>query len=190
MIGAADELRPRGLEALARRYLDVAARIRRRTGKDVGAGSDALEVEIIRAGTEPIAAAVSDELQRLRLGQGQGAEHDRVEQAEDRRVRANPQGEGQDHDHGKAWCAGECAEGVAQILAQLVEPAPPPHRARILHGQHHVAEPDQGPAASFVGWQAEGDVVGRLPLDMIAEVGVEILQRTFSVRHGPAPPYS
>jgi hypothetical protein len=55
-----------------------------------------------------------DEAVRLRVGQG--AQERQVDEAEDRGVRPDAEGERQHHDRGKAGRLGEQAEGVAQVV--------------------------------------------------------------------------
>ena len=66
--------------------------------------------------------------QLIRILVRQRTQQHGVHDAEDRRVRADPEREGKHDDAGEAWRATQCARRVLQIAAKIVEPD---ERARI-----------------------------------------------------------
>jgi hypothetical protein len=85
-----------------------------------------LEVHVHRVGVHPIPgvaavvrAALVDHDQLARLAHRQVAQHDLIDQGEDRRVGADPEGERQDGDDGEEGAATEPAEGIAEIAGQI-----------------------------------------------------------------------
>ena len=60
------------------------------------------------------------------LGDRKAAQPDRVEQLEDRRVRADAEGEREDRDDGEARLEEEPPRAVAEVLAEAGEEDPPP----------------------------------------------------------------
>src|SRR6185436_14789006 len=78
--------------------------------------------------------------QLFRPYHGQRLQPHGVDHLEDRRVRADPDREREDRDGGESRLPQEQARGVAQILAEPLEPRPAPHLARHFLDRRDVAE--------------------------------------------------
>ena len=69
-----------------------------------------------------------------------GAQDDGVEDAEDRRVHADAERQRQDHDCREPGTTTECAERVARILQQLIDPQRDSHNRRPPSRSRYSAE--------------------------------------------------
>ena len=119
-----------------------------------------------------------DEHQLARVVHRQHPEHQRIDQAEDRRIGADAQGE-REHDH---HCEGAIPEGhphgVAQIPSDLVEPPPMATRPDAFFRLLHAAELKNGEAPRLVRRHAITDLVGGGHVD-------ERLQFVVQITFGP-----
>ena len=91
------------------------------------------------------------------------------------RVRAEPEDEGQDCGNGEAGVAPEAANGKADVLHEVLDEGDASRVARFILPPFDAAE---GPerCGSRARWRhAVGDVGGRLSLDVIEDLVVEIL---------------
>ncbi len=79
------------------------------------------------------------ELELLRFGIAEWLQDHRVNDGEDGRARADAEGERQHCDDCESGALAERAEGVANVLDDLVEPTPRPHGSRILLCARHVS---------------------------------------------------
>ena len=131
------------------------------------------------------------------MGVGQTADQNRVDHREDRHVEpyAQPQRrDGQDHE---GAVAGQATEGVAQVAGDVVEPPRASGVAAQLLDLVEAAELQTGAPARFTRGHAGPEVVGHLPLDVVAQLGVQLglcpvaapqpLQR-LPPAHGAPPP--
>ncbi len=75
------------------------------------------------------------------------------------------------------------AQRIPDILACLVNPPRYPHGARILFHQRHVAKAEQRPPAGLVRRHTPLDVFLSLALDVILDVLVDTVQRSFFGGH-------
>ena len=116
--------------------------------------------------------------QALRLVHRQRAKEQPVEDREDRRVGADPEGKGQDDRDRESRALEERAAGVAQVLPEVVQPG---ERADIpvdLPGLRDAAEAAQGRLACGLWRQALSDEVlcrfRQMARDLVVEVAVHL----------------
>jgi hypothetical protein len=184
VVVAGNELSLRRLDAVPGRHLDGAPQVRRYTGKRVCARADTFEVGIVRSRSRAAPGAVRDKKQGVRFVNRQCAQHDGLEEAEDRRICADAERQGQDHDRRKARIAPQRAERVPHILAHLLEPWTDPDGARVLLRPRNVAEAEHRLTACFLRRHAPVDVVPGFLLDVIADVLVDAIERSFAAHLG------
>jgi hypothetical protein len=79
------------------------------------------------------------ELELLRLRIGERLEDGGVQDREDGRVRADAEAEREHDNAGESGSLADCAERVANVLDDLVEPTPRPDGSRILLCARHVS---------------------------------------------------
>ncbi len=87
----------------------------------------------------------------------------------------------------EAGRTGENARAEAQVLKDLFEPDARPHRARVFFDQRHVAELNQRLTSRLVRGHAALDVGLDLPLDMVAQLLVEVVVTIRSSPHIHVP---
>ena len=112
--------------------------------------------------------------QLLRVGKGQRAQQQRVDDAEDGDVGADAEGENEDGDEGEAAVAAEGAEGVTEILEKNVEFHKSSRFALLVFCQFDAAEANQRLAAGFKGSEAALDVFFDRHLDVRGDLGFEV----------------
>ena len=93
--------------------------------------SDALEVRVGRGAAETSIARGADEDQFLRVHHRQLAQQDRLEEADDRGVGADGDGQRQHDDCREARIAAKRAQRVSKILVQVIDP--PTHAECVPH---------------------------------------------------------
>jgi hypothetical protein len=79
-------------------------------------------------------------------------------------------------DRAEGGRAADHAETVAGILNQLIEPDGNPHRPCVFFGERNAAERPQRRGTRVVGGHAAVDVVRRPAFDVVADIGVEIVE--------------
>ena len=89
-----------------------------------------------------------------------------------------------DGDGGEAGTLAQHAQAEADVLEQLLEPNNAPDLPGLFLDARHVAELAHSRIPRFFGRHAAVDVVLRLPLDMVANVLVEIVEHTLAAAHG------
>ena len=111
------------------------------------------------------------------VGRGDGylPQHQRVDQAEDRGVGANSEGERQRGHRRVAGRLPHRPQRIADVAAEVLDPTDPPGVAALLLDQRHVAELAEGSRARIRGREAGGEIELDLPLEMVAQLGVELL---------------
>ena len=102
------------------------------------------------------------------------AQEEGVDQAEDRRVGADPQGERERRDEGEDGAAAQRAGRVAQILGQLFDEARTPHLPAPLLDLRDPAEGAQSGLAGLARAHAGRDVFSGLLVDVEAQFGGEL----------------
>ena len=80
------------------------------------------------------------------------------------------------------------AQRVADILARLVQSSRYPNRARVLFHERNVAKAEQRLTACLLGRHSRVDVVLSLALDVILDVLVDTIQRSFVARSSSFTP--
>src|SRR5690348_7530332 len=80
---------------------------------------------------------------------------------ENRRIRADAEGECENGDDGETGGFAQHAEAEAQILEQILKPTDAARVATFLLGLFDAAEFDESGAASFLRTHPRGDVGGR-----------------------------
>ena len=144
-------------------------------------GRNAIAVRTVAREVGLFARFPAEDDEMLRVGDGDGAEHDAVDDGEDGGVGADAEGEGEDDDGGEERGFADAAEGEAEILHEMVEPADGPDFARVFHDAGDVAEFSHGGVAGFFGGHAAGDVVLRFDFDVILDVGFEIGEMALAI---------
>jgi hypothetical protein len=115
-----------------------------------------------------------DDDEALGIVEGQRAEEECVDDAEDGDVGSDAECENQDGDDGKDAIAIEGADRVAKILEEDVEPRKAAGSALLLACLLDAAETDEGAAAGFVGRHSLADVFFHGEVDVGLELGFEI----------------
>ena len=108
------------------------------------------------------------------LAHGQGAQDQAVHEREDRGVGADAQGQRQDRDEGEGRAAAQDADAVREVLAEVLEKTRAPSVAALLLHLLDTPELDARAAAGLGLGEAGAHVVGRLALDVVAQLGVEL----------------
>ena len=195
--GAAEEgPHPEGAEELAgdARALDgdrIAA-----AGQDVAVpvdggrqGGQALEARRLRLPLQELRVGELDHARRigpaglparyeaLLLRKREGLEHDGVQDAEHRRACADAHGQRRDgeHRHARAPVLELPAQGVANLAPRFLEPPVAAGVAAQLLDLVEAAELEARAPAGLPGRQPGPQVVGHLSLDVVAELGVELV---------------
>ena len=97
-----------------------------------------------------------------RPGHRQRFDQQRVEQAEERDVAADAEGQRENSRQRESGAAADHRGGVGQVLAQVLEPAPAPRRARILGDERRVAEIAAGGGTRVLVGEPAGAALGHL----------------------------
>ncbi len=134
-----------------------------------------------------VACAPFEENELSRVGDGERAEHDGIDEAKDGGVGADAESEGEDGDGGKSRRVAQGTEGVAEVLQEFVDPDGSPDGARVFFHARDVAEFAEGGVASVLGRHAAGDVRGSLAAEEILNFAAEIFEDVFAAAHGLAP---
>ena len=115
---------------------------------------------------------------------GQRMQEGGVHDAEDRGGRSDAHGHGRDHDGGDARRLAQHAQGAAEVVPELVPPAPTRGFVEALAGLCHVAEGPQGRGSRL--FVAEPSLLEpfRLQLDVGFYLGPEVTQRPLAPPHG------
>ena len=131
----------------------------------VGGVSGAGEAALGGRGRDP------DEL--FCVGKRQGAEHERVNNAEDRDVGTDRQRQDEDSDHGEAGIAAKGAQRVFEVLAKDIEAHKRACLPLMFSGLLHAAELDEGSAAGLGERHAVFDVFVDSEIDVGCEFRIE-----------------
>ena len=108
-------------------------------GQGLGVGLKVLELRVgeqavpVVGGGLPQGERIGELYEALGSGHGQRAHDDGVQQAEDGGIGADSQRQGQDDGGGESGAFAQCAQGVAQILAESLQGGPSPGGASVLH---------------------------------------------------------
>ena len=144
----------------------------------VGEGGRALQelvlplADLLPDGVGPRAALQAHEADGV--AHGQRSQDQAVHERVDRGVGADAQGQGQDRHQGEGRAAAQDADAVRQVLAEVLEEA---RAARVPALLLHLLEaPELDPrAAAGLGLAEAGPhVVGRLALEVVAQLRVEL----------------
>src|SRR5690348_5795692 len=103
-----------------------------------------------------------------------GAEHHRIDQAEDGRVGANAESEGQNGDGCEPRIPAQLAQAVAQILKQGLEPLESPGCAHVLLDLRGVTQSAAGGVGGFFWRGARGLLVFRFQLQMAPQLALKV----------------
>ena len=127
-------------------------------------------------------AAVVDEEQALRLRDGKRLQQQRIDEAEDRGVRADAERKRQDGDDRECRRSTQQPERIADISAQLVDDAQPEHLPAFVSPGVDAAKRDPRQSVSFVGGDAAADEIGTVQIDMqshlVLHLAIEIACQT------------
>ena len=104
--------------------------------------------------------------QRVRVAHRQRTQHDQVQEAEGGDVGADADGQHHDRGEREPRRAPQHPGGVAQVLAQPVDPRPAPRRPRVFAKAHGVAQPRAAGARRHLAMELE--VVGQLLVEAAA----------------------
>ena len=143
------------------------------TAKRLGPLADLFPHQVVEACRIPFRdrAGRRDDPELLGSGHRQGAQQQAVDDAEDRGVGADREGQRQDGDGGEARRASEGAHGVARIVPEIVETRFPAGGAHVILDGCGASELDSRGARRGVAAQAGLHV----PLDRRIEIGAEFL---------------
>ena len=108
------------------------------------------------------------------IAHGQRAQDQAVHERVDRGVGADAEGQGQDRHEGEGRAAAQDADAVREVLAEVLEEARAPRVAALLLHLLDAPELDARAAAGLGLGEAGAHVVGRLALDVVAQLGVEL----------------
>ena len=134
-------------------------------------------VGVDRVGCTGEAAAVAfrcNDDEALGIIEGQRAEEEGVDDAENGDVGSNAESEDEDGDNGEDAIAIEGADGVAEILEENIERGKAAGLTLPLAGLLDAAEADEGAAAGFLRRHALVDVFFYGEVDVGLEFGVEV----------------
>ena len=120
--------------------------------------------------SEPIEICTSS----LRVAHRQRAQHQRVDQAEDRGVGADAQRQREHDDQREPAIPGEHPDGVADVAPDLVEPAAVPRGADAFLGLLDAAKLEQREPARLAGDIAVAHLVGRRRVDEPLKLVIEL----------------
>ena len=186
----AEDVEVRGGDPVADRPLrplpfgEIEAEVLRRA--HAGEGALALRQDGVVAGRGDRVLAAEDH-EPLRLRQGQRPENDGVDDAEDRRGRAEPQGEREHGDEAERRVGGELAHGEPGVLAKLGEVLAAAHvlvplPADLAAGRPHglqIAEAAEGGSARRGRVHAARNVFTgphlEMELELLAHLVVDVL---------------
>jgi hypothetical protein len=115
----------------------------------------------------------------VRFTVGEGFEEHAVDDRENRAVRADAEGQGENRGDGQRWCSDREPHRRAQIVRQLVQQSPAPLLPALLFGLRDAAEVDPRLTLGGRPRHAAPEVGGDLLVEMEAELLVDLL-----IRHG------
>ena len=114
----------------------------------------------------------------------QRLEQEFIDDAKKSGIGANPDRQGEDRNRGKAGVTTHHPERVPHVLPELIEPVRNPHGASIFTSQRHVPEFSERSEPRLFRRHPSLEVGLRLPLDVIANVRVEIVERMLRLHTG------
>jgi hypothetical protein len=119
----------------------------------------------------------------LRVGEFEGAEKKRVDNAENISVGANAQSQSQHSNRGESRAFAQHPQAEANVFQKLFEPHHVPDFADLFLYAGDVAELSQSRVSRFLGSHAALDVLLCLALDVVANVLIEIFNQSFAAFH-------
>src|SRR5690606_3742618 len=108
-------------------------------------------------------------------GIGKGLEQNAVDDREDRGVRADAERQQRENADGEPDVAPERAKRLARVAHEVIEQRDAPCVAALVLAPLDAAERAQRGATRLVRRHAGSDVLLRLPLDVVAQLFVELL---------------
>ena len=123
----------------------------------------------------------------LLLRERKGLEHDGVQHPEHRGARADADGQcgnGEPRDS-RATVLELAAQGVPQVAPEVLDPSRSADVAAHLLDLIEAAELETRPPARLARGHPGPDVVGHLPLDVVAQLGIELVFYSVAI---PQPP--
>ena len=142
----------------------------------------------VRDAPRPRAAVAGRDMDHpLRGVDGQAPRRQRIEHREELRGDAHPESQHEDGDDRERRPAGEQAHREPQVLPGLVQPPRAARVAALLLDVVEAAELDPRAPARLVLGQAGPHVLGRLPLDMVAQLAVQLAFEPVAVPEAPPP---
>ena len=135
------------------------------------------------------AAGLPPDDEAVLLRERQSSEHDGIQHAEHGGAGADAQGQRGDGEQGDARAAARelSSQRVPQVASEVVEPPCAAHVAAQLLDLVQAAELEARAPARLVLGQAGPDVMGYLPLDMVAQFAVELAFKPVAASQPPPP---
>ena len=118
---------------------------------------------------------------------GQAADEDGVNHREDRHVEADAQPQRRGRQGHEGAVPREAADRVAQVARDALDPPRPTRVAAQLLDLVETAEFESRAAPRLVLGQAGPHVLGHLPLDMVAQLAVQLALQPITVPESPPP---
>ena len=152
-----------------RRRLVGGQRAERRRG-----AANVLEVGVRNAPWARAAVPGRDVDHPFRIVDRQAPRRERVEQREELRGDGNPDSQHHDGDDGERPLAGQQTRRETQVLPSLVDPPRAARVAALFLDLVEAAEREASAPARLVLGQARPHVLGHLPLDVVAQLAVQL----------------
>ncbi len=110
-----------------------------------------------------------------------------IDDAEDRRVRADAQRQREDGNQGESGILQQHSRAVTKILQQVLDEADSSHIAAFLLSLLNTAQGAQGSVARLLRCHAFSDIFLNLPLEVIADLLVQFLLDLLAAEQGAQP---
>ena len=122
--------------------------------------------------------------ERRGIGDGKRAQQDRLHEAVDRSVGANPERQRQARQRGERTISDQAAEAIARVLRQLLDWRPGPQRAGVFAEERHVAKiAPRGP-----GRVLNRHSLGATLVDLLCQVKLQLLAQLRLLASSLQPP--
>src|SRR5438552_1527874 len=112
--------------------------------------------------------------QRGRISDRSGAQHESADHGEDGRVGADAEADGKNRDSSNDSVPSKCAQSLASILQEILQPRNAAAFAMRLAGLFCTAEMNEGLASGFIGSEAGSEAIVGVHVYVGFEFGGEV----------------
>ena len=122
----------------------------------------------------PVAADLAEHHELIGIAERQRRQQHGAHEREERRVRADPEGQRERGDDAEPGIPEECTSGISHVARDIVEPAEAERVAAAILDQRHGAQRAKRGRPRIRRIHPGGHVLGRLFLNMKPQLGIEL----------------